>query len=70
MLSTKTTEFKNEIPGTTGFIATLEFNRLTTICFDARTRKALKSLVSKKQVDNAFDIADKIGEKSKKLSEV
>ena len=57
-LNTKATVIENKIPDTTGFITTPEFNRLTKISFDARMKEAAKTLASKSQIDNSFDISD------------
>ena len=35
-LSTTTTEIVNKVPGTTSFITTPDFNRLTKISFDTK----------------------------------
>ena len=65
-LNTKDTQIENKIPDTTGSFTSPEFNRLTKISFDVRIKETTKSLVSKSQVDNALDIADKNREKKKK----
>ena len=59
-------ETKNKVHDTTGVITTPEFNRLMKIRFDARKKEAAKRLASYSQVNNAFDIANKNGEKIKK----
>ena len=69
-LNTKHIQIENKIPDTKGSFRSPEFNRLTKISFDARIKEATKSLVSKSQVDNALDIADKNREKVKKNSGV
>ena len=58
-LHTKATEIENKISGITRFITTPECNGFAKINFDARTKEAVKSLVSKSQVDTAFDTVDK-----------
>ena len=54
-LNRKATEIENKIPDTAGFITAPEFKRLLKINFDARMRKATKSLSSNSQVDAAQD---------------
>ena len=67
-MNTKSTEIENKIlDTTTGFINTLEFNRLTKISFDATIKGAAKILASKSQVDNPLDIAGKSRENIRKL---
>lgn len=58
-MNTKFTEIKNKIHNHTGFINISEFNKHTKIYFETKMKKASKRLVSKVQVDNALDIADK-----------
>ena len=52
------TKIENKIPDDTP-----EFNRLTKKDFYAKMKQKVKSLLSKSQVDNAIDIADKNKEK-------
>ena len=59
-LNTKATEIENKLlDDTTGFITTLEFNRLTNISFDVRIIEAAKILANKNQVDNRLYTAGK-----------
>lgn len=57
-LNTKATETEKKELGTTSFIITSDFYRLTKINLDARMKKATKNFAS--EVDNAVVIADKI----------
>ena len=63
VLIIKAREIVSEIPDTTGFITTPEFNGLTKTSFDVRIKEAAKGLARKSQVDNALDKADKSREK-------
>ena len=58
-LNTKDTEVENKITHFASSITTPGFHRLTKISFDARIKEAAKSLTSKSQMDNTFDIEDK-----------
>ena len=66
-LNTKATKTENKIPDTKRFITTPKFNRSTKTNFDAKMKKAVKSLASKSQVDNALGISDKSREQIKKI---
>ena len=65
-LNTKAKEIKNTIPDTTSFITTPEFSRFTKLSFEARIKEGTKSLTSKTEAKNAFDLGDKNIEKIKK----
>ena len=65
-LNTKAKEIKNTIPDTTSFITTPEFSRFTKLSFEARIKEGTKSLTSKSEAKNAFDLGDKNTEKIKK----
>ena len=69
-LNTKPTKIENEIPDTTRFITTSEFNRLTKISFSCKNEIRSKKPSIKRKVDTARYIADKIREKIKKTLNV
>ena len=50
---------KIEIPDTSHFFNTQEFNRLAKISFYTKINEAVKSLASKSRLDNALDLGDK-----------
>lgn len=64
-LNTKAKEIKNPIPDTTSFITTPEFNWFTKLSFEARIKERTKSLTSKSETKNTFDLGDKNIEKIK-----
>ena len=66
-LSTKTVKIKNKMPDITSFINTPEFHKLTKISFDARTKTAVKNLVSKGEVKNALDLGEINREKTSNI---
>ena len=54
---------ENEIPNTSSFITTPDFNRLTKISLEEKMEDAENSLMRKTEVKNALDLRVKNGRK-------
>ena len=56
VLSRHVIEMENKMPDTKSFISTPEFNRLTKIRFDSKTKQETKSFTINSHIDTSFNV--------------
>ena len=58
-LDAKVKEIEDKIPGCYKFVTTREFDKLTNISFDTKTKEAMKFLTTESGTKNALHVIDK-----------